>query len=204
MKLNLYANNLVNIRGTVMEPLELHKEDSGAVFYFTYLSVQRLSGYKDSMLVRFPENLIKEMDIAVGSRISIRGQYRSQNEKIAGRNHLKLFVYAMEFTDTKEPDIEENEVFLDGFICKPPVYRKTPLRREITDIIFAVNRPNGESDYIPCICWGRNARRAAGYKVGQELVIRGRIQSREYIKRENGEEKIKTAYEVSVSRVISE
>ena len=98
--------------------------------------------------------------------------------------------------------MKTNQIYLDGYICKPPVYRKTPLGREIADLLLAVNRPYGKSDYIPCICWGRNARYASAFQVGGHVMIWGRIQSREYIKRLSEEESEKrVAYEVSVSKL---
>jgi single-stranded DNA-binding protein len=118
-----------------------------------------------------------------------------------------LSVFVREVTITEKCDVEEdmlkpNQIFLDGFICKPPIYRKTPLGREIADVLLAVNRPYGKSDYIPCICWGRNARYAESFEVGGHVQIWGRIQSREYQKKVSETEVEKrVAYEVSVSKL---
>ena len=116
------------------------------------------------------------------------------------KKHLMLYIFAFEFYVTDEPNI--NEIALTGYVCKEPVYRKTPLGREIADLLIAVNRPYGKSDYIPCICWGRNARFASGFEVGEHVQILGRIQSREYVKKltETETEK-RIAYEVSVSKL---
>ena len=115
---------------------------------------------------------------------------------------LSVFVRELEFISEEVENAKTNQIFLDGYICKPPVYRKTPLGREIADLLLAVNRPYGKSDYIPCICWGRNARYASGFEVGGHVEIWGRIQSREYMKKidENDAEK-RIAYEVSVSKL---
>lgn len=140
----------------------------------------------------------------MGEYIEIQGQFRSYNRHEEKHNRLVLSVFARElrFIDEDEEFLPTNQIFLDGFICKPPVYRKTPLGREIADVLLAVNRPYGKSDYIPCICWGRNANFARSFEVGGRLHIWGRIQSREYIKKlSETETEKRTAYEVSVSKL---
>lgn len=108
----------------------------------------------------------------------------------------------LEFVDEIEDDIKSNQIYLDGYICKEPIYRKTPLGREIADLLVAVNRSYGKSDYIPCICWGRNARYASSFEVGSHVEVYGRIQSREYIKKIGEEQTEKrVAYEVSVNKI---
>ena len=139
-----------------------------------------------------------------GSLVIINGQFRSYNRHEEKKNKLVLSVFAreIEFVDEISENARTNQIFLDGYICKEPVYRKTPLGREIADLLLAVNRPYGKSDYIPCICWGRNARYAANFQVGERCLVWGRIQSREYMKRisdENMEKRV--AYEVSVSKL---
>ena len=139
-----------------------------------------------------------------GEYVQINGQFRSYNRHEEKRNRLVLSVFAREvsFVEEETDKAKTNQIFLDGYICKAPVYRKTPLGREIADMLIAVNRPYGKSDYIPCICWGRNARFAAGFEVGGHVQIWGRIQSREYVKKLEGEEAQKrVAYEVSVSKL---
>lgn len=113
-----------------------------------------------------------------------------------------MFAREISFVDEIEESAKTNQIFLDGYICKPPIYRKTPLGREIADLLLAVNRPYGKSDYIPCICWGRNARYANSFAVGERCSVWGRIQSREYMKKidEDQVEK-RVAYEVSVSKL---
>ena len=134
----------------------------------------------------------------------VNGQFRSYNRHEESRNRLVLSVFAREIEILEEPteEVRPNYIFLDGFVCKPPIYRKTPLGREIADVLLAVNRPYGKSDYIPCICWGRNARFAEGFRVGEHIQIWGRIQSREYQKKINENEfEKRVAYEVSVSKL---
>ena len=140
----------------------------------------------------------------MGQYVEIHGQFRSYNSHEEKHNRLVLSAFARElrFIEEEEAMTPVNQIFLDGYICKPPVYRKTPLGREIADILIAVNRPYGKSDYIPCIAWGRNARYAAGFKIGEHIRIWGRVQSREYTKKLDEDTQIKrTAYEVSVSKI---
>ena len=150
------------------------------------------------------ERLIDVTRDYVGEYIQIYGQFRSYNRHEEKKNRLVLSVFAREisFTEEENDKIKSNQIFLDGYICKNPVYRRTPLGREIADILLAVNRPYGKSDYIPCICWGRNARFASGFEVGGHVQIWGRIQSREYVKKHEDESTEKrVAYEVSVSKL---
>ena len=149
------------------------------------------------------ERLIDVSESHIGQFLEARGQFRSYNKQEGNRSHLilSLFVMELEFIDSIE-NRNPNTIFLDGYICKEPVYRTTPLGREIADVLLAVNRAYGKSDYIPCICWGRNARYAGNLTVGSRIQLRGRIQSREYQKR-IGEGKVvdKIAYEVSASQM---
>lgn len=168
------------------------------------LLVRRLSDSEDRIPVMVSERLLDVTQDYTGKYIEIQGQFRSYNRHEEKRNRLVLSVFARElnFVDEAEESVPLNQIFLDGFICKPPVYRRTPLGREIADMLLAVNRPYGKSDYIPCICWGRNARYASAFAVGGHVLLWGRIQSREYMKRtgENETER-RTAYEVSVSKL---
>ena len=139
-----------------------------------------------------------------GEYLMICGQFRSYNRHEEQKNRLVLSVFAREVTFIEEePDgARTNNILLDGYICKLPVYRKTPLGREIADLLLAVTRPYGKSDYIPCICWGRNARFASAFEVGEHVQILGRIQSREYVKKlSETETQKRIAYEVSVSKL---
>ena len=168
------------------------------------LAVSRLSNYSDYIPLMVSERLIDTEQDYTGQFIRISGQFRSYNRHEEKHNRLVLSVFAREvnFVEEQDESLPVNQIFLDGFICKPPVYRKTPLGREIADMLLAVNRPYSKSDYIPCICWGRNARYASAFTVGGHVLLWGRIQSREYMKRigENQSER-RTAYEVSVSKL---
>ena len=176
----------------------------GEGFFVMDLIVKRLSDSEDRIPVMVSERLVDVTQDYVGEYIEISGQFRSYNRHEEKHNRLVLSVFAREvrFIGPDEDVIPTNQIFMDGYICKPPVYRKTPLGREIADVLLAVNRPYGKSDYIPCICWGRNARYASAFTVGGHVLIWGRIQSREYVKKlgENQTER-RTAYEVSVSKL---
>ena len=166
--------------------------------------VKRLSDSEDRIPVMVSERLIDITQDYVGEYIEIHGQFRSYNRHEEKRNRLVLSVFAREvkFVGEEEETVPVNQIFLDGYICKVPVYRKTPLGREIADLLLAVNRPYGKSDYIPCICWGRNARYADGFGVGEHVQLWGRIQSREYQKQVGDEEyETRVAYEISVSKL---
>ena len=168
------------------------------------IAVNRLSNSVDIIPLMVSERLVDVTEDYRGMIIEATGQFRSYNRHEENHNRLVLSIFAREFTIAEETDeaTNTNQIFLDGFICKPPVYRKTPLGREIADILIAVNRPYGKSDYIPCIAWGRNARYAAGFKIGEHIRIWGRVQSREYTKKLDEETQVKrTAYEVSVSKI---
>lgn len=168
------------------------------------VQVQRLSESFDVIPVMVSERLLDVSMDYKGMLISVNGQFRSYNRHEERKNRLVLSVFAREidFVEEIEESSRTNQIFLDGYICKEPIYRKTPLGREIADLLLAVNRPYGKSDYIPCICWGRNARYASNFRVGERCAIWGRIQSREYMKKldeENIERRV--AFEVSVSKL---
>ena len=176
----------------------------GEGFYLVDVLVKRLSDSEDRIPLMVSERLVDVTQDYEGEYIMVQGQFRSYNRHEEKKNRLVLSVFVRELSFVEEEDdtVKTNQIFLDGYICKPPVYRKTPLGREIADLLLAVNRPYGKSDYIPCICWGRNARYASAFEVGGHVLIWGRIQSREYIKKlsESQTEK-RTAYEVSVSKL---
>ena len=197
-------NNQVAMIGTIKSPFSFSYEIFGEGFYMTEIEVRRLSDSTDVIPLMVSDRLIDITEDYTGSIIKVMGQFRSYNRHEEKRNRLVLSVFAreVEFVDEEEPLVKTNQIFLDGYVCKPPVYRKTPLGREIADLLIAVNRPYGKSDYIPCICWGRNARFASGFDVGTHTQIWGRIQSREYIKKLSEEEQERrVAYEVSVSKL---
>ena len=200
----IIENNQVSIMGKVASGFTFSHQVYGEGFYLVDVLVKRLSDSEDRIPLMVSERLVDVTQDYEGEYIMVQGQFRSYNRHEEKKNRLVLSVFVRELTFVEEADdsIKTNQIFLDGYICKPPVYRKTPLGREIADLLLAVNRPYGKSDYIPCICWGRNARYASTFEVGGHVLIWGRIQSREYIKKlgENETEK-RVAYEVSVSKL---
>lgn len=204
MDRSIFENNQAVISGTIISNPEYSHEVYGEKFYMVDVQAQRLSGAYDFIPVTVSERMINVKELYIGRHIAVYGQFRSFNRHDEGRNKLVLSVFAreMEFLDDMQSSREENEIFLDGYICKDTVYRKTPNEREIADILLAVNRSYGKSDYIPCIAWGRNARYASDLCVGTRIKVCGRIQSREYQKRiSDTEYETRTAYEVSVSKI---
>ena len=200
----IIENNQVSIIGKVASSFTFSHQVFGEGFYLVDVLVKRLSDSEDRIPLMVSERLVDVSQEYEGEYIMVQGQFRSYNRHEEKKNRLVLSVFVRELSFVEEADesIKTNQIFLDGYICKPPVYRKTPLGREIADLLLAVNRPYGKSDYIPCICWGRNARYASAFEVGGHVLLWGRIQSREYIKKlgENETEK-RTAYEVSVSKL---
>ncbi len=197
-------NNQVVIMGEVVSDFVFSHEIFGEGFYMVDVKVPRLSDSSDIIPLMVSERLIDIEGDYKGQNIMVQGQFRSYNRHEERKNRLVLSVFAreIEFVDETPESSKTNQIYLDGYICKEPIYRKTPLGREIADLLLAVNRPYGKSDYIPCICWGRNARFASGFSVGIRCEIWGRIQSREYMKRLSEEEAEKRiAYEVSVSKL---
>lgn len=200
----LFENNQVTMIGEIVSEFEFSHEVYGEGFYLVDISVSRLSDSVDYIPLMVSERLVDVTQSYIGETISVSGQFRSYNRHEEKKNRLILsvFVRELEFVDEIEDDIKSNQIYLDGYICKEPIYRKTPLGREIADLLVAVNRSYGKSDYIPCICWGRNARYASSFEVGSHVEVYGRIQSREYIK-QIGEEQTekRVAYEVSVNKI---
>jgi len=204
-------NNQVTLIGEIASNFEFSHECYGEGFYTAMLSSERTSGQKDIIPIMVSERLVDVKADWIGRFVIVNGQFRSYNKHDEERNHLILSVFVRGFKETEfeheEPGSgnDENDISLDGYICKSPTYRKTPFGREITDILLAVNRSYGKSDYIPCIAWGRNAVYASGLEVGTRLRIEGRIQSREYQKRISDDEyETRIAYEVSVSKMEAE
>ena len=201
----VFTNNQVTIAGEVVSEFTFSHEVYGEHFYIVNIAVCRLSNSYDVIPVMVSERLIDVTSDYRGCVLQVSGQFRSYNRHEENRNRLVLSVFAREAVLASQEDEDEqnpNHIFWDGYVCKHPVYRKTPLGREIADVLLAVNRPYGKSDYIPCICWGRNARFADKFEVGSHIQIWGRIQSREYQKKiaEDQYEK-RVAYEVSVSKL---
>ncbi len=197
-------NNQVTIMGEIVSDFSYSHEIFGEGFYLVDVSVKRLSESCDVIPLMVSERLIDVTADYKGRNICVNGQFRSYNRHEERKNRLVLSVFAREisFVDEVEESAKSNQIYLDGYICKEPIYRKTPLGREIADVLLAVNRPYGKSDYIPCICWGRNARYANQFKVGERCAIWGRIQSREYMKKlSETEVEKRVAFEVSVSKL---
>ncbi len=197
-------NNRVSIIGEVISDFEFSHEVFGEGFYLLEVAVSRLSNQYDRIPLMVSERLVDVTQDYRGQLVEVSGQFRSYNrhEGVKNRLVLSIFVRDWNLVGEETETSKTNQIYLEGFICKAPIYRKTPLGREIADLLVAVNRPYGKSDYIPCIAWGRNARFAAGFEVGGRIKIWGRVQSREYLKKidENEGEK-RTAYEVSVSKL---
>ncbi len=200
----LLSNNQAVVAGEIISGFTFSHEVFGEGFYMVDVLVSRLSDTYDTIPLMISDRIIDVDEDCIGRRVEAKGQFRSYNkhEETKNRLILSLFVREIEFIDDDEYIAKPNHIYLDGYICKPPVYRMTPLGREIADVLLAVNRAYGKSDYIPCICWGRNARFAGKLSVGAHVAVWGRIQSREYQKKVGNDQVIsKTAYEVSVSKM---
>lgn len=199
------TNNTVTLIGEIASGFTFNHEVYGEGFYVVDLAVRRLSDQVDVLPVLVSDRLLDVSRDYSGETIQVFGQYRSFNVLKGNKRGLSLSVFAREIYFLREDLVDatkSNSIYLKGYLCKTPVYRKTPLGREITDLLIAVNRTYGKSDYIPGIVWGRNARYAAGFEVGSAVEITGRIQSRDYQKRtENDNVETRTAYEVSVSNI---
>ena len=202
---NYTENNYLVLIGNIVSDKTFSHEIYGESFYLFNLEVPRLSGNEDIIPITISERLIANFDLSIGRKVVVEGQFRSYNSYENERNRLVLTVFAkdiMEYNENPEEQKEKisNEVVLNGYICKKPIYRQTPFGREIADILLAVNRAYNKSDYIPCIAWGRNARFCENIPVGTEVKIVGRVQSRTYEKKyDDGRVETKVAYEVSVS-----
>lgn len=199
---NLMLNNKLYLEGRVITELEFSHQMYGEGFYTFYLEVQRLSDVVDKLYITISERLMAGMDLSIGTELIVEGQLRSYNKFIDGSNRLILTVFARNIEYCIEKSKNPNQIFLDGFICKKPIYRTTPFGREIADMLLAVNRAYNKSDYIPTIAWGRNSRFCETLEVGDNIRIWGRLQSREYQKKVSDEKVLrKIAYEVSISKM---
>ena len=199
---NIMLNNKIYLEGKVISELEFSHEMYGEGFYTFSMEVMRLSDSVDILNITVSERLIANMDLSIGSDIIVDGQLRSYNKFVGGSNKLILTVFARNIEPCIERSKNPNEIFLDGYICKEPVYRTTPFGREIADVLLAVNRAYNKSDYIPTIAWGRNSRFCQNLEVGDNIRVWGRLQSREYQKKVSDSDVIKKiAYEVSVSKM---
>ncbi len=199
---NLMLNNKIYLEGKVLSDLKFSHEMYGEGFYTFEMEVQRLSEAKDILLITVSERLISGMNIKEGVELVVEGQLRSYNKFMDGSNRLVLTVFARDINYCAEKSKNPNQIYLDGYICKLPVYRTTPFGREIADMLIAVNRSYNKSDYIPAIAWGRNSRFCKALAVGDNIRIWGRLQSREYQKKVSDSESVKkVAYEVSISKM---
>ena len=208
MNTNYLENNQLVLVGKVTSEKRFSHEIYGESFYLFNLEVPRLSENSDIIPITISERLIANFDLSIGKKIVVEGQFRSYNSYENEKNKLVLTVFAKDIIEYNEEEQEEekgktsNEVTLNGYICKKPIYRQTPFGREIADILLAVNRAYNKSDYIPCIAWGRNARFCENMEVGTEVKVVGRVQSRIYEKKfEDGTVEQRVAYEVSISNL---
>lgn len=201
MNLNIVheENNNGTLVGTIRDGFHFSHSIHGKNFYRAEMYVDRLSGNVDLIPIMVTDRIVDVNSSFGGRRVMAIGQFRSYNLHEGDKSSLVLYFFAQEIKE--DYDFEDtNRITLNGYICKTPKYRKTPFGREICDILIAVNRLHGKSDYIPCIAWGRTAKRAASLGTGTKILIVGRIQSREYTKKmSNGEEEKRIAYEVSIS-----
>ena len=203
MNTNYSENNHLVLRGKIVSDKSYSHEIYGEKFYVFNLEVIRLSSTVDIIPITISERLLTGLDLEIGKKVVVEGQFRSYNNYENERNRLILTVFAKEISEVEgEDDKEEvtNEVILVGYVCKKPIYRQTPFGREIADVLLAVNRAYNKSDYIPSIAWGRNARFCQNMEVGTEVKITGRVQSRTYEKKyEDGTTETRVAYEVSIA-----
>ncbi|MDD6770944.1 MAG: single-stranded DNA-binding protein [Inconstantimicrobium porci] len=198
----IFLNNKIVLQGKVATELEYSHSMYGESFYTFSLDVVRLSDSKDTLNITVSERLLLNLKLDIGTNVVIDGQLRSYNKFVDGSNRLILTVFAREIQLTDEKFKNPNEIYLDGFICKEPVYRTTPFGREIADVLLAVNRAYNKSDYIPTIAWGRNSRFCKTLSVGDNIRVWGRLQSREYQKKLSDDTVAKkVAYEVSISKM---
>lgn len=201
---NYTDNNYLVLIGNIVSDKVFSHEIYGESFYLFNMEIPRLSGNEDIIPITISERLIANFNLDIGKKVVVEGQFRSYNSYENDRNRLVLTVFAKDIMEYKEEQEEQkekisNEVVLNGYICKKPIYRQTPFGREIADILLAVNRAYNKSDYIPCIAWGRNARFCEHMEVGTEVKIVGRVQSRTYEKKfDDGRVEQRVAYEVSI------
>ena len=203
MNTNYSENNHLVLRGKIVSEKSYSHEIYGEKFYVFNLEVIRLSSTVDIIPITISERLLTGLNLEIGKKVVVEGQFRSYNNYENERNRLILTVFAKEIQEVEgEEDKDEvtNEVVLVGYVCKKPIYRQTPFGREIADVLLAVNRAYNKSYYIPSIAWGRNARFCQNMEVGTEVKITGRVQSRTYEKKhEDGTTETRVAYEVSIA-----
>ena len=195
-------SNIAELCGAVLSELKFSHKTYGEIFYTFVLGIERRSGYIDEINIMVSERLIFENSPRINDFVEIKGQVRTYNELSEGRNKLNVVVFAKEICLSESFGYNENYVYLEGFLCKEPIKRTSPLGRDICDLMLAVNRMYNKSDYIPCIAWGRNAVRAHSMAIGCHVNIQGRLQSRKYTKKhDSGDFEERIAYELSLSRL---
>lgn len=192
-------NNHACIVGEAKCPFEFSHEAFGEKFFTTKIRVLRLSGEEDTIPVIISEKLIVYWDLT-GECVHIEGSFRSHNKYENGKKRLILYVF-VDRLDVLDYTEYVNEIHLEGFLCKTSNYRITDSERMVSDLILAVNRAYHNSDYIPCICWGRNAKSLGKIEIGTHIKADGRIQSRNYLKKNDGYTESRTVFEVSISKM---
>ena len=198
------TTNMAHICGEVIDGPKLSHKTYGEAFYVFKMGVLRNSGFEDQVNLMISERLLATMEICEGMFLDVQGQVRTYNEDVDGRNKLNIVIFVREIFVVYGACEHINDIYLEGYLCKKPLSRTSPLGRKICDIMLAVNRMYNKSDYIPCISWGRNAVYSSTLDVGDKIAIHGRLQSRQYKKKlEDGEVLVKTAYEVSILQLES-
>lgn len=195
----VFAANRAELCGEVVELPHFSHESRGIRFFAFPLETCRLSGTPDRLNIVVRESMLADDLLQAGARVRVTGELRSFNNKSGVGNRLVLTVFTRELVPGGPDD--ENHIILTGAICKDPSFRVTPMGREICDIILAVGRRYRRSDYIPVIAWGAQAREVADAPVGTQLVVRGRLQSREYTKVIDGQSYPRLAFEVSAADI---
>jgi len=201
----IIQNNEVIVCGKIASDVLYSHETSGKKFYTSDIKIMRLSERHDMIRLTIPEKILKTISLCNGAYVKVTGQFRSYNMMVEDKSRLilTLFVTGMEILNEFFEWDYENTIYLDGYLCKPPVYRQTPNRTEVTNLLIATNRNYGMSCYIPCICWANNARHAKKFNIGDRFKIKGRIQSKEYTKNyPDGTTEQRVAYEVSIQKII--
>ena len=198
--LNEETNNVILV-GSISNGFTFSHEIYGEKFYRTEIITTRKSGSKDLVPVMVSERLVELGQCCVEKRYKIQGQLRSYNHHENEKTHLMLYVFVKDIEEVDDDCKDTNEIISIGYVCKKPIYRKTPNGREISDVHIAVNRLYGKSDYLPCICWGRNARFASSFQIGSRVKLTGRVQSRQYEKQVEDWIEVRTAFEVSVGKI---
>jgi len=199
-------NNVITLTGTILSAAEFGHEISGEDFYNVFVSIPRMSEIADVLKVTMSGRIIKVNDLLIGCNVEIDGQIRTYNRKDeTGKSKLNVTVFANAINILDDSDVAfDNEAKLTGYICKKPVKRRTPFGRDVCDLILAVNRSYGRSDYVPCICWGRNAKFVSELEIGSKITCEGRLQSRQYNKTVDDKVETRIAYELSVKTVTKE